>query len=565
MNTLRLCAQCRAPLAADAVGALCPNCQRTPTGIASLPSPPAGAPYSPPTAAQIAEFFPQLEVYELLGCGGMGVVYKARQLNLDRLVALKILSPELSSQPAFAERFAREAKAMARLHHSNIVSVYDFGRAGPYYYFLMEFVDGVDLHTLIQGKELKPPEVLRIVVEICQALQFAHEEGIIHRDIKPANILIDKKGRVKMADFGLAKLAGPDDRRLPSITLATGTLGTPQYMAPEQIERPSEVDQRADIYSLGVIFYEMLTGELPLGHFPLPSQIAHTEARLDKVVMRALEKEPDRRFQNAGEMLAQVETLSASATAAAVRSRKMAVIYGIGMACALALVAVMGYALFHRAPNNAPPGGPPPRGGPGGFGGPGGPDGPGGFAGRGGPGGFGGRGSFMGARGGYFTNTAEGPSLRPTTVTNLQLTPEQVEVANTILHTVSQDLSQIQSNYTNRYKDAAGHFHLAIKPLSEADVARVNTVRERMWKELGGVFSEAQLKRASNLPMNPFETSLFRVNTNVTETSEFWKGKGGGYHVLDVTIIGDEGNTNWLSTTNINFVPVRFRSLLETN
>jgi len=160
----------------------------------------------------------------------------------------------LSSQPAFAERFSREAKALARLHHSNIVSVYDFGRAGPYYYFLMEYVDGVDLHTLIQRKELKPPEVLRIVVEICHALQFAHEEGIIHRDLKPANIILDKKGRVKMADFGLAKLAGPGGQRLPALTLATGLMGTPQYMAPEQIERPSEVDQRADLYSLGVIF-----------------------------------------------------------------------------------------------------------------------------------------------------------------------------------------------------------------------------------------------------------------------------------------------------------------------
>jgi hypothetical protein len=171
----------------------------------------------------------------------------------------------------------------------------------------------------------------------------------------------------------------------------------------------------------------------------------------------------------------------------------------------------------------------------------------------------------MGARGGYFTNTAEGPSLRPTTVTNLQLMPEQVEVANAILHTISQDLSQIQSNYTNLYKDASGHFRLTIKPLSDADAARVSSLRERMWKDLGRVFTAAQLERARSLPMNPFETSLFRVNTNWTETSEFWKGKGGGYHILDVTIIGDEGNTNWLSTTNIYLVPMRFRSLLETN
>jgi hypothetical protein len=336
-------------------------------------------------------------------------------------------------------------------------------------------------------------------------------------------------------------------------------LGTPQYMAPEQIEKPSEVDHRADLYSLGVIFYEMLTGELPLGHFPLPSQKAHTDARLDKVVMRALEKDPDRRFQQASEMLTQVETLSASATAAAVRSRKMAVIYGIGMVCALVLVAVMGYELFHRSPNNGPPGGPPLPGGPGDRGGPDGPGGPGG------PGGRGSRGGPRGAMGGYFTNTVDGPNLRSTTVTNLQLTPEQVQVANIILHTVSQDFSQIQSNYTSHYKDAAGHVHLTVKPLSETDVARVKTLQERMWKELGGVFSTAQLERAHGLPMNPFETSLFRVNTNRTEDSEFWKDKSGEYHVIDVTIIGGEGDTNWLSSTNITIIPRPYRNLLEGN
>jgi len=184
-------------------GPLCLECQRRPADFAPIGTTPGAAPFSPPPVEQIAEFFPQLEVLELLGIGGMGMVYKARQVNLDRPVALKILSPELSSQPAFAERFSREAKALARLHHSNIVSVYDFGRAGPYYYFLMEFVDGVDLHTLIQQKELKPPEALRIVVEICRALEFAHDEGIIHRDLKPGNILLDTKGRVKLADFGL--------------------------------------------------------------------------------------------------------------------------------------------------------------------------------------------------------------------------------------------------------------------------------------------------------------------------------------------------------------------------
>jgi predicted Ser/Thr protein kinase len=546
MDTMRICAQCRTPLTADVKGPLCPNCQRTPTGIASLQASSGAMPSSLPTAAQIAEFFPQLEVYELLGFGGMGMIYKARQLNLDRLVALKILSPELSSQPAFAERFSREAKALARLHHSNIVSIYDFGRAGPYYYFLMEYVDGVDLHTLIQRRELKPPEALRIVAEICHALQFAHDEGIVHRDIKPANIILDKKGRVKMADFGLAKLAGTGGQRLPALTVATGLLGTPQYMAPEQIERPSEVDHRADLYSVGVILYEMLTGELPLGRFPLPSQKAHTDARLDQVVLRALEKDPDRRYQQASEILTQVETLSAPATAA-VRSRKMAVVYQVAMVCALALIAVLGYALFHslanpkvvtntitnlvsrafaRGPN---------------------------------PGGFG-----PGFGLGFFTNSMEGLSLAPRAVTNLQLSPEQVQVADAIIHTASQDFSQIHSNYVTHSNDAAGHIHLSVKPLTEEDAARVRALREQMWKELGGVFTPAQLDKARKLPSDPFDERILPLVTNQTESRELWRDKGGEYHYIEDLESARGGETNRsLVSTNILIIPRTYRSLLE--
>jgi len=258
----------------------------------------------------LAKQFPQLEILELLGQGGMGAVYKARQKQLDRLVALKILPPQVAQTEAFAERFTREARSLARLNHPHIVMVHDFGHTEDgLYYFIMEFIDGTDLRHVIQAGELSAAESLAIVPQICEALQFAHEEGIVHRDVKPENILLDTKGRVKIADFGLAKLL---DRpaSLYTLTGAGQRMGTPHYMAPEQIEHPGQVDHRADIYSLGVVFYEMLTGELPLGRFPLPSRKVHVDVRLDEVVLKTLEKEPERRYQHASEVKADVETIA---------------------------------------------------------------------------------------------------------------------------------------------------------------------------------------------------------------------------------------------------------------
>ena len=174
---------------------------------------------------------------------------------------------------------------------------------------LMEFVDGLNLRGLLREGRLKPEEALRIVPQICEALQYAHEEGIVHRDIKPENILLDRRGNVKIADFGLAKLLGT----MTSDSALTGSrqvIGTLRYMAPEQMERPLEVDHRADIYSLGVVFYEMLTGELPLGRFAPPSKKVQVDVRLDEVVFRALEKEPERRYQHVSEVKTEVESLS---------------------------------------------------------------------------------------------------------------------------------------------------------------------------------------------------------------------------------------------------------------
>jgi tRNA A-37 threonylcarbamoyl transferase component Bud32 len=265
-------------------------------------------PFPAPEPAELARYFPHLEILELLGQGGMGAVYKARQQGLDRLVALKILPLKAGRDAAFAERFTREARALAKLNHPNIVTVYDFGRIGDLYYFIMEYVDGVNLRQTLRAGQLKPQQALNIVPQICEALQFAHDEGIVHRDIKPENILLDKKGRVKIADFGIAKLLG---RKSPEAVLTgpSHVVGTPHYMAPEQMVKPLEVDHRADIYSLGVVFYEMLTGQLPLGRFAPPSKKVQVNVQLDEVVLKTLEEEPARRYQHVSDVKTAVETI----------------------------------------------------------------------------------------------------------------------------------------------------------------------------------------------------------------------------------------------------------------
>jgi len=323
MAEKRSCPECGAKLPANAPEGLCPRClmksarQETKSAYnadseAASDVPTSATPpgkFVPPRPEELAGQFPHLEIIELLGQGGMGAVYKARQKQLDRLVALKILPPEVEQQAAFAERFTREARSLARLNHPHIVTVFDFGHtAEGLYFFVMEFVEGTDLRHVIQSAKLLPKEALAIVPQICEALQFAHDEGIVHRDIKPENILLDKRGRVKIADFGLAKLLD-SPATVYTLTQAGQRMGTPHYMAPEQIEHPDQVDHRADIFSLGVVFYEMLTNELPLGRFSPPSQKVEVDVRLDDVVLRALEKEPDRRYQHASEVGVDVETI----------------------------------------------------------------------------------------------------------------------------------------------------------------------------------------------------------------------------------------------------------------
>jgi tRNA A-37 threonylcarbamoyl transferase component Bud32 len=276
-------------------GDLCTKCM---AGFAQKSTEPTAPPEDLPLKP--GQTFHGLEILELIGRGGMGVVYKARQPALDRLVALKILPQKMALDPDFQNRFIREAKALGSLSHPNIVAVYDFGAEGGFFFFAMEFIDGTNLRQILRDRKLTPEQGLKIVPQLCDALDYAHGEGVVHRDIKPENILLDRKGRVKIADFGLAKLVGADAP--VNLTMTNMVMGTPHYMAPEQVENPKGVDHRADIYAIGVVLYEMLTGELPIGRFEMPSKKVQIDVRLDDVVLKALEKSPDRRYQNASDV-----------------------------------------------------------------------------------------------------------------------------------------------------------------------------------------------------------------------------------------------------------------------
>jgi serine/threonine protein kinase len=304
------CPQCGGSIPAAAAG-ICPRClmseiiEPTQDGDKSEPMPTL-------TPDELAPHFPQLEIIECLGRGGMGVVYKARQKSLHRLVALKLLAPERAEHPQFAARFAHEAQALAVLNHPHIVGVHDFGQAGGYYFLLMEYVDGVNLRQAMKAGRFTPEEALAVVPPVCDALQFAHERGIVHRDIKPENLLLDKEGRLKIADFGIAKMLQADGSEVG--LGASQPAGTPQYMAPEEKEHRTS-DHRADIYSLGVVLYEMLTGELPTEKLQPPSSRVRgvqIDVRLDQIVLRALEATPELRYQTAAKLRAEVVTMTAT-------------------------------------------------------------------------------------------------------------------------------------------------------------------------------------------------------------------------------------------------------------
>lgn len=260
-------------------------------------------------------------VLKALGRGGMAQVYRAYHPQLDRYVAVKVLRSDLVEQDEFLSRFRREAHAVSRLRHPAIVQVFDFDAQNDIYYMVMELLEGDTLRARlnqyrVKGERMPLPEILRVLKDVLGGLQYAHSEGVIHRDLKPANIMLTKRGQAVLTDFGIAQIVGATQ-----YTVSGALMGTLNYMAPEQGLKGA-CDARSDLYSLGIVLYEMLTGYTPfdadtplailLKHLndplPLPSQMDPSlPAALEHIVLKALAKEPADRFQGAGEMLAAIE------------------------------------------------------------------------------------------------------------------------------------------------------------------------------------------------------------------------------------------------------------------
>jgi serine/threonine protein kinase len=494
MDTIRLCRRCHTPLPVETPGGACPECGSSLDGAAFADG--AEEALTPPTPAELAPLFPGLEILEVAGHGGMGTIYKARQPQLDRLVALKILSPELGRDPAFALHFSREAQALAKLNHSNIVRVFDFGQAGGFYYFLMEYVDGVTLHALIQQKAIRAEEAQRIVIEICHALQYAHDEGIVHRDIKPSNILLDKKGRVKIADFGLARLKEKRAKDSSAGGHREMFMGTPQYMAPEQVEHPWKVDRRADIYALGVVLYEMLTGALPTGDLEPPSHKARVDPLLDDIVMRALEKAPRRRYANANEFRAAVEEATGffhnlpGDLPRSTGRKKWKWLPRFALAAGSIWLVVVTYILLKERLTE-------PK-------------------------------SVLIPAGALeaFAAGPEGISIGRRMVTDLNLNQDQVQSVNKILRRYQREFTTLERRHTERSKNTAGHLVVNIKPFPE----EMDQMMSQMWTDLTPVFTAGQLAAAKLLHFERFFPHSGRKPVSV----EIWQdAENGQYHYVE--------------------------------
>ena len=255
-----------------------------------------GTPFEAPELEEVARLFPSYEILGLIACGGMGAVYHAVQTSLERPAAIKILPRVFSTNEEFRKGFESEAKAMAKLNHQNLIGVYDFGEVEGLLFIVMEFVAGQSLHQSAHGCAVEQADAINLVVGVCNGLAHAHEFGILHRDIKPSNILLDSQMNPKIGDFGLAR---PLERQIEE---GEQIFGTPGYTAPEVLRPPFTIDQRADIFSVGVMLHELLTGHLPDADPRPASQICGCNPRLDAVITRATDPNPNRRQMSAMEL-----------------------------------------------------------------------------------------------------------------------------------------------------------------------------------------------------------------------------------------------------------------------
>jgi serine/threonine protein kinase len=263
-----------------------------------------------PLPAELDAHIGSCRVDELIGQGGMGAIYRGEQTKLDRLVAIKVLPRSFGAELDYASRFEREAKAMARLTHNNIIGVFDYGETddGELLYIIMEYVEGGTLLDLIHDCEISTLQAVGVMRQICSALQYAHEKGVVHRDIKPSNILIEKGSVVKIADFGLAKVK--EAQGVHDHGTSETALGTPDYVAPEVLVHGAEADHRADIFSVGVLFYKILTGLTPRGSINPPSTLRPgIDRRVDGIVAKAMAPNPANRYQTIATMDRQLEEL----------------------------------------------------------------------------------------------------------------------------------------------------------------------------------------------------------------------------------------------------------------